>query len=337
MNPFRSLPRRRRKTVFGPELLETRELLTGGSNTFAIIPGSVTTTNGTAAIKFTVDPGHFTLPRHALTLGIDVVADSGSTIKPFISEVDDSSGTIIPQTFHSIYNPHLSHFAVASGQGSSAVLSPLSFGPKQLTQPTTFTVIVSALGKTSGNFLLGFYLPGDANGDGVVNKTDLQIVKSLQNTRSTSSKYNFNADVNRDGRIGKIDLAFTKQNQGVSESITPIVQANYDSSQDISTLSPRTTNLSTAKFTGTATPGSTITYTPLTANPAPATTTGSVAPAAQAAGVGQAMTTTTDSTGNYSITVPLAEGSNTFQVSSTDAFGQTITGTISPVNYVKPA
>ena len=107
MNPFRSNPRRRRKLVFGPELLETRELLTGGSNTFAVIPGTVTTTNGTTAIQFTIDPANFTLPRQAITLGINVVAASGSSVKPLISSVDDPHGNLIPQVFHSIYDPHL--------------------------------------------------------------------------------------------------------------------------------------------------------------------------------------------------------------------------------------
>jgi hypothetical protein len=318
MNPFRSLPRRRRKMEFGPEQLETRELLTGGNNTFAIIPGSITSSNGTASITFTIDPANFTLPRRAITLGIDVVPSSGSTVKPLISAVDDPHGTIVAQTFHSIYDPHLSHFAVASGAGTSAVLSPLVLFPHGQTKPATYTVKVQAQGKTSGDFLLGFYLPGDVNGDGKVDKTDLKIVKSLQNTRSTSAKYNFNADANRDGRIGQIDLAFTLQNQGISTNVSPIVQADYDSSNDMNALNPRTVSVKTAHFTGTATPGSTITYAQ-TANAVPATT------------------TTADSAGNYSITVPLANGTNTFQVTSKDQFGQTIAGAIAPVTSVDPS
>ena len=81
----------------------------------------------------------------------------------------------------------------------------------------------------------------------------------MQGARSTSPNYNFNADANRDGRIGKIDVAFTLQNQGISTNITPVVQANYDTSHDV----PGTTRVSsipTAHFTGTATPGSTITF-----------------------------------------------------------------------------
>jgi hypothetical protein len=318
MNPLRSNSRRCRKLEFGPEQLETRELLTGGSNTFAIIPGTVTSTNGTAQVQFTIDPAHFTLPRHALTLGIDVVPESGSTIKPFISQVVDPHSTLVPQVFHSIYDPHLSHLAVASGQGTSAVLAPLVLYPHQSNRPVTYTVDVQALGRTSGSFLLGFYLPGDANGDGVVNKADLAIVKSDLGVRAGSANYNFNADTNRDGRIGKIDVAYTLQNQGVSTNISPVVQANIDTSNDVGGLSQRVSKIPSAHFTGTATPGASVTYSEVN-NQVPSTS------------------TTADSSGNYSLTVPLANGVNTFKVTVKDAFGQVIQGTISPVSYVKPS
>jgi hypothetical protein len=314
MNPLRSNPRRSRKREFGPELLETRELMTGGTNTFAIIPGSVATTNGTTAIKFTINPANFTLPRHAITLGIDVVPTSGSAVKPLISSVDDPHGNLIPQVFHSIYDPHLGYVAVASNPATSSVLAPLTLYPHQPTRPVTFTVNVTAVGHTSGSFLLGFYLPGDANGTGVVNKADLATVKSLQGARAGSANYNFNADANRDGRIGKIDTAFTLQNQGVTTNVSPIVEANYDTSHDVPGMS-RVTTSPTAHFTGTATPGAIITY-------------------SEANGAVPSTSTTTDSAGNYSIIVPLAVGLNTFTVSSTDAFGQNITGTLTPVTRI---
>src|SRR3954449_10383838 len=47
--------------------------------------------------------------------------------------------------------------------------------------------------------------------------------------------------------------------------------------------------------------------------------------------VDKTMIKAADNSGNYSITVPLVPGTNTFQVSSSDAFGQKITGTIAPV------
>jgi hypothetical protein len=293
-------------------MLETRELLTGGDNTFAIIPGAVAKANDTAQIQFTIDPAHFTLPRHALTIGIDVVAASGSSIKPLISEVVDPHGNLIPQTFHSIYDPHLSHLAVASGQGTSAVLSPLKLYPHQPSRPVTYTVDVQGV-NSHGSFLLGFYLPGDANGDGVVNKTDLSIVKSELGARAGQANYNFNADTNRDGRIGLIDLAFTEQNQGVSTDIMPIVAANLDTTHIVPGTS-RVSSIPSAHFTGTATPGAMITFSE-TNKKVPDTT------------------TTATAAGTYSITVPLAKGTNTFQVTSKDAFGQVITGTLSPVTF----
>ena len=231
MNPFRSNPRRRRKLVSGPEQLETRELLTGGTNIFAEIPGTVSTTNGTTAITFTIDPADFTLPRQAVTLGIDVAPASGSTIKPLISSVDDPHGDIVPQVFHSIYDPHLGYVAVASNPATSSVLAPLKLYPHQPDRPVTYTVNVTAVGQTSGSFVLAFYLPGDASGTGSVNSADLATVKSLQGARLNQANYNVNADANRDGRIGKIDTAFTLQNMGISTEHQPdIVQANYDTS-----------------------------------------------------------------------------------------------------------
>ena len=197
------------------------------------------------------------------------------------------------------------------------MLSPLVLYPHGQMKPATYTVKVQAVGKTSGNFLLGFYLPGDANGDGVVNKTDLQIVKASMNTRATSPKYNFNADVNRDGRIGKIDLAFTQQNQGVTTDVFPMVEANYDSSHDINPLNPRTTNVNSAHFTGIASGGATITYAEVSQKVPPTTT-------------------TADAAGNYSINVPLAPGTNTFQVTSIDSFGQTISGDDRPGHFHQP-
>jgi hypothetical protein len=320
MNPSNSSPRRRRNLSLGAEALESRELLTGGAgNTFAIIPGTVSTANGTTAINFTIDPTLFHLPKRAFTMGIDVIPASGSTINPLISSVFGHGDTqIIPQTFHSVYNPHLTYQQLSAGDGPSSVLTPLQLGHGvNANSPITYTVHVTAFNNTSGNFLLGFYLPGDVNGDGTVNKADLAIVKSLQNVTKDSPNYNFEADANRDGRIGKIDTSFTLQNQGVSVSVSPVVTANVNPA-DVNSAGLALTN--PIQYTGTATPGAKITFTNSISG-VPATT------------------TTADSTGNYSINVPLGNGVNTFTVSSSDPFGQVITGQIAPVDFstVPPA
>ena len=72
----------------------------------------------------------------------------------------------------------------------------------------------------------------------------------------------------------------------------------------------------TANFTGTATPGATVTYTDSLTNGGPNTS-----PPA-------------DANGNYSIPVPLAFGLNVFTVTSTDAFGRIVaiqTPTVTPL------
>ena len=76
----------------------------------------------------------------------------------------------------------------------------------------------------------------------------------------------------------------------------------------------RTTPYSTVHFAGKVTPGATVTF----ANNSNSNATTSV---------------TADSTGAYSIMVPLVSGSNTFTVTTQDGFGQSISGQISPVVY----
>jgi hypothetical protein len=315
MNPSKKAPRRLRRLQPGAETLESRELLTGGAgNTFAILPGSIDKAGDTVSVPFTIDTTHFTRPNGKMALGIDVAPDPSGTLKPLISSVTDPHGDVVHQTFHSIYAPHLKHRQVASGQGTSAVLTPVSSFPSDANKPVTSTVQVTATAKSSGSFLLGFYLPGDANGDGKVDQTDLKEVKSELGARAGTTRYNFSADANRDGRIARIDVAYTLQNMGVSTTVTPVVSANLDPASVTNPAGRSTTNPS-ARFTGVATPGATLTYTN--------TSHTDMAPISVNAGAD----------GNYAITTPLGVGSNVFQVKAVDAFGQTISGNIANVTY----
>ena len=156
--------------------------------------------------------------------------------------------------------------------------------------------------KTTGAYLLGFYLPGDVAGTGTVTTADLQTIKSDLGATPSSSNYSFDADVNRDGKISPADLAFASMNLGAKTTISPIITVNLDPATD-GPLNDRITNHNPVHFTGTATPNATVTFTEINSN----------SPGA---------TTTADGSGNYSIMVPLGNGSNTFQVTTTDAFGQ---------------
>ncbi|SIO59673.1 hypothetical protein SAMN05444166_6137 [Singulisphaera sp. GP187] len=315
MNPFKRAPRRRQQVQLCAEALETRQLLTGGAgNTFAIIPGTIDKPNGTVSVSFTLDQSHFTRPKGKVAIGIDVVADPSGSLKPLISSVTDPHGKIIPQTIHAIYDPHVKHRQVAGGKGTSAVISPIGSFPSDPSQPVTFTTQVQATGKTTGKFLLGFYLPGDANGDGKVDQTDLKLVRSLLGSKAGDKRYSFDADTNRDGRITATDVAYTKQNMGVTTTISPVIAANLDTSS-VSNPAGRANNMPTARFTGTATPGAAITYAN-SSDPQQAT-----------------ISTTADTAGNYTVITPLSLGDNVFEVTSVDAFGQTIKGKIAGVTY----
>ena len=184
--------------------------------------------------------------------------------------------------------------------------------PKSGDAPASYTIQVAGLDHTTGQYLLGFYLPGDANGDGTVNKTDFTTIKSLLGDTATNSNYNFDADVNRDGIINQQDVKLTKENLGAVDpgqprrlgQPRPRGRPHHD----------RTTAYSTVHFGGMVTPGATVIFANTSNNSA-------------------TTTTTADSTGAYSISVPLASGSNTFTVTTQDGFGQSISGAISPVVY----
>lgn len=306
--------RRRQKARPNPEMLETRSLMTGGAgNTFALIPGTIATPGGSTDISFTISQPPFTLPRGSMALGIDVVPQPGSAVQPLIKKVTDAHGNLDAQAFHSIYNPHLLHAAVARGVGTRAVLAPVTLFPGQPDKPVTYSVTITGESNTMGGFLVGFYLPGDADGNGVVNQADIQAVRADFGAKAGDSRYNFDADANRDGRIGFIDLAYAQQNLGVATTVTPLVSANLDPASDVG-AADRITNIRNVHFSGQGTPGASVAFAEVNQKSAP-------------------VNTTVDPQGNYSVNVGLGDGSNTFRVTSVDSFGQTITGQISPVIF----
>ena len=281
--------------------------------------GSVTTAGQSSSVQFKLDPSQFT-PGHGgkIVLGIDVAADPNGTVKPEIVSVTNASGRVAASVQHSVYTASIIKAQKAAKKGitpvSSAVLITLPV-PKAGQAPGVYTVHVQGQGGSTGSYLVGFYLPGDVNGDGTVNTTDLQTMMSEfgSTPQQSGTKYTFDADTNRDGRISLADLRVGSENLGASTKVVPVINVNLDPATD-GPLHSRITNFNPVHFTGTATPGATVTFTEVNNN----------SPGA---------TTTADSSGNFSIMVPLGNGSNTFSVSTTDSFGQTISGQISPVTY----
>ncbi len=316
MLPSQTSSSRRPKTKSSPgaERLESRSLLTGGAgNTFALVPAVIDEPGGTVDVAFTISQPPFRLPRGKMVVGVDAVAQPGSGVTPLVSQIANPHGDVVPQAIHSIYDPHLSRGAVAAGAGTSAVLTPIVLFPNQANRSATYTATISGENNTSGDVIVGFYLPGDADGDGVVNNADLTIVRGSMNSVVGDGRYNFDADANRDGRVGLIDLAYTLQNQGVSTTVTPFVTANLDPASDTG-AQDRITDLTSVRIQGSGTPGSTLLIEDLSGRNTP-------------------IESVIGADGNYIVTLPLSSGANRYQVTSTDSFGQQIVGQIDPIIF----
>jgi hypothetical protein len=322
MSLSKELRRTRHRKFFTPEVLEDRLVLSAGEgSTFAIMPGQVTTAGQVSTINFKIDPTMFTAPRKngKLVLGVDVAAATSSTsssttptVTPEIASITDSTGHVI-RAQHTRYDPKVAKANKLGNAPTSAVIFSVNV-PKTGQPAGDYSLQVKGLNSTTGQYLVGFYLPGDVAGTGTVTKADIQTIKKDNGMTAQNSSYNFDADVNRDGIINGQDVKIAKEDLGASTLISPVVSVNLDPASN--PAADRTVPFSTVHFAGMVTPDSTVTFVDQNG--------------------GSTTSTTADSTGAYSILVPLVTGSNTFSVSTQDAFGQDITGSITPVVYAPP-
>jgi hypothetical protein len=280
------------------EGLETRNLLTGGAgNTFGLLTGSITAGDKPAVVKFTVDPTRFELPGRGAVLGIDVAASSNSSLGPEITFVKGRG---------------LDPRRATTATNSDAILAPINARVRG-GQVRTYEVTVTSANKTTGQFLVGLYLPGDVDGNGVVNRTDLTEFKKAMGAKVGSPKYDFDADSNRDGVINRMDQQYVMKNQGVRTKVLPLTTANLDPQTD-SGPADRATGIQTVRFSGEATPGATLTFEEVAKKTA-------------------SVTATAGADGKYSVSIPLGLGDNTFKLSVADPFGQTMSGQLAKVTY----
>jgi hypothetical protein len=319
MNLTNEVRRSRHRISLAPDVLEDRLVMSAGEgSTFAIMPGDVAIAGQVSSVNFKIDPSLFSAPKKNgdIVIGIDIAAATPSssttttaTVQPEIVSVVDSSGHVIPVQ-HTRYNAKVAKANKLGNTPTTAVLATLKVPGKG--QPANdYSLQVKGLDSTTGEYLVGFYLPGDVAGTGTVTKADLQTIKKDRGMTAENANYNFDADVNRDGIINGQDLAIAKEDTGASTQVSPVVSVNLDPASN--PAADRTTPYSTVHFAGEVTPGATVTFVDQNG--------------------GSSTAATADSTGAYSIMVPLVTGSNTFSVTTQDGFGQSITGAITPVVY----
>jgi len=325
MNPSTASRRVRHRISPVPEALEDRMVLSAGEgSTFAIMPGTVTTAGQISTLNFKIDPSLFsTSNRHGhIVIGIDIAAATPTssttnatttpTVKPEVVSVTGANGhPIRVEHFH--YNHKV---AKASKLGNAMTSAGIVTSNVPATgQPANDSSLqVQGLNGTTGTYLVGFYLPGDIAGTGTVTKADLQTIRKDHGMTAENHNYSFDADVNRDGIINNQDYMLAKQDSGATTKVSPVASVNLDPASD--PAANRTTQFSTVHFAGTVTPNASVTFVDQSG--------------------GGTSTVTANSTGAYSIIVPLVSGSNTFQVTTQDGFGQSISGAISPVVYSPP-
>lgn len=307
MNPSDANARRRLRFAPSPEALETRQVMTAGAgNTVAILPGQVAQAGAPAEVKFTIDPANFTFVRGRIALGIDVAAPQNSPLLPGITSIQNTLAGHV----RGVGRPSGGSLR---GAATDATITNLAFRGRNAPTPVTYTVKVAGEGQTTGAFLLGLYLPGDANGDGKVEQADLKDIRARIGAVAGDQAYSFDADSNRDGVITRVDLGLAQRNLGAKSTIAPLITSNLDPATDTGTAD-RVTAEKDVRFTGVASGGATITYSEIN-------------------GRTPAVTTTATPDGTYSLVVPLALGLNRFRVTATDTTGQVISGTIDQVDY----
>jgi flagellar basal body rod protein FlgC len=279
------------------EGLETRALMTGGGgNTFALIAGKVETANTPAQVRFLVEANKFQLTPRGAVIGFDVASAQTSNLQPQITAVRGPG--ITPKSVQSVPN-------------SDVVLAKLP--EVRSKKGVTYEVMITSTTQKTGEFLVGFYLPGDANGDGVVSRADIKAVQKSLNLQVGDRNYEFNADANRDGKITKADLKIAQRNIGARTRVLPLVTANLDPLTD-SGPADRKTGIQQVRFTGESTPGAKLTFTEIN-------------------GKAPEVKLESKPNGTYVAVVTLGEGDNVFKLEATDSFGQTMAGQLAKVTY----
>jgi hypothetical protein len=316
MDQAQANARRPQRARLGGETLENRSLLTGGAGSiFALVPGGVPNPGDVASHTFTLTAEHFQAKGRSATLGIDIAASGTSTLKPRVSSVSYPGGRTLAITYPRGGVLKAQNSGSSASLTNGAVLVPIKV-PTTAGQSVKLSTHVIGEAKTSGNYILGYYLPGDVDGDGSVGQDDVKAIRGGIGAIVGESNYNFDSDANRDGRIGLNDVQLAKKNVGLSTTITPVISANLNAISD-SGVADRITVYQDVIIDGQGVPGATITFAEVDKKAAP-------------------VTATVGADGNYSVTLHLAEGKNTFHVTYVDPFGQVIAGNIADLTYQKP-
>ncbi len=197
------------------EHLERREVMTTATVIpFASLPGQITAPGQSAQVVLHLGAGQLRSDRATSVLvGFYAEPAPGSSVAPQITEVGGAMGRQTPFAV-----PPRSPSPPSKALFLTEVV-PLSDRPEDL------VVRVSGLNSNTGNFTVRAFLPGDSNGDGTVDGTDLARVQAAYRTAAGQSNFDPQSDFNVDGHVGCIDRRVTQVNQGAHIAPAPVVAA----------------------------------------------------------------------------------------------------------------
>lgn len=149
-----------------------------------------------AQVELAVQPQNLTPVKRSSVIGISAVRLPNSLVQPQIVGATNQLGERLP--FH-------------AGSPSLLLLHPQALGYATVRQPGPMTTQVTAI-RGGGPALVSNYLPGDLNGDGVVNFADLNAFTKAYLATTKDANYNPAADANRNGYVGQGDAKFLLRN-----------------------------------------------------------------------------------------------------------------------------
>jgi hypothetical protein len=275
------------------ESLEGRLVLSAAANTLATVQGVVARPREVSQVVSTIQEANLARPKHSTILALYARPEPGSTLDPRIVSTQGPNGARLP---------------IRHGAPFRAGLHPADAFTK-VKQPGSLTTGVTGRDDSTGAYGLSTTLPGDLNGDGKVDLSDMQAFAPAYLTHLGDGFYNPAADANRNGFIGQGDAKLMVRNLA---PITPRIPLNVQLA-----LAPgqyvRGTNFMTSggvtnhkdiTIVGKTTPGSAI---------------------FADSGLGDYSFTgpflTTDAHGNFSLAAKNKEGLNNYEFLVIDPFG----------------
>lgn len=259
--------------------------------TFAVVDGRLALPNQATSPRLDFNKSLFRFSSDGVAVKIIGTASDGGTLMMGPAVTDRTTNPLpskYPKALPSV-------FQLPAGRNAQIV----NFRPNHYVFPVS-----GGWTNRVGTYHLALQLVGDANGDGQVNNTDMNLMRQLMaNPASVAPKVYYSADYDGSGVVDRRDLQLARQNMGAISFIRPLdfgAAINTAATPSINgyVRSPGL-NLSVA-----GSPGATFMATNL-----------SMPSSAETAGVLPA-------TGMSQTTLPLVLGNNVIAVSAHDAFGQ---------------